>query len=142
MQRIALDVLQIIKHVWRISQRLHIKTFRSTVAAALPPKSGLNRMSYPFISLSTVSFTRGMLLGSLISLMLRREDGVKYLANTTHTPLKRECNAAEANQRHAKQNTLPLAVNKSPEQRKDQKSKVIFPDPPHRNSFEVASGGE
>lgn len=37
---------------------------------SLPPKSGLNRMSYPFISLSTVSFTRGILLGSLISLTL------------------------------------------------------------------------
>lgn len=39
----------------------------------LPPKSGLNRMSYPFISLSTVSFTRGILLGSFISLTLGRE---------------------------------------------------------------------
>lgn len=32
-------------------------------------------MSYPFISLSTVSFTRGILLGSLISLTLGREKG-------------------------------------------------------------------
>lgn len=38
---------------------------------SLPPKSGLNRMSYPFISLSTVSFTKGILLGSFKSLTLR-----------------------------------------------------------------------
>ena len=31
----------------------------------LPPKSGLKRMSYPFSSLSTVSFTNDILLGSL-----------------------------------------------------------------------------
>lgn len=31
-------------------------------------------MSYPFISRSTVSFTRGILLGSLISLTLRRRN--------------------------------------------------------------------
>ena len=68
-------------------RRSHPRVDGAAAAAALPPKSGLNRMSYPFISLSTVSFTRGMLLGSLISLMLRREDGgVKYLAHTgTHT---------------------------------------------------------
>lgn len=38
-------------------------------------------MSYPFISLSTVSFTRGMLLGSLISFTLQKERrGVKWLS--------------------------------------------------------------
>lgn len=46
---------------------------------SLPPKSGLNRMSYPFISLSTVSFTRGILLGSLISLTLGREEREKKI---------------------------------------------------------------
>ena len=39
----------------------------------LPPKSGLNRMSYPFISLSTVSLTSGILLGSLRSFALHGE---------------------------------------------------------------------
>lgn len=50
-------------------------TFPFFSVCSLPPKSGLNRMSYPFISLSTVSFTRGILLGSLISLTLGREKG-------------------------------------------------------------------
>lgn len=52
---------------------------------SLPPKSGLNRMSYPFNSLSTVSFTRGILLGSLISLTLLRERwcNAKQLINIT-----------------------------------------------------------
>ena len=38
---------------------------KKTTAAHIPPKSGLSRMSYPFSSLSTVSFTKDMLPGSL-----------------------------------------------------------------------------
>lgn len=44
---------------------LGLKTDPQTAAAHIPPKSGLSRMSYPFSSLSTVSFTKDMLPGSL-----------------------------------------------------------------------------
>lgn len=44
---------------------MDFKTDKQTAAALIPPKSGLSRMSYPFSSLSTVSFTKDMLPGSL-----------------------------------------------------------------------------
>lgn len=44
---------------------MNFKTDKQTAAALIPPKSGLSRMSYPFSSLSTVSFTKDMLPGSL-----------------------------------------------------------------------------
>lgn len=40
--------------------------FLNIIIHSSPPKSGLSRISYPFISLSTVSFTTGILLGSLL----------------------------------------------------------------------------
>lgn len=65
------QILRFIKHVLRVT-RVWKHDIPFSICL-LPPKSGLNRMSYPFISLSTVSFTSGILLGSLISLTLGRK---------------------------------------------------------------------
>lgn len=68
------QILRFIKHVLHVRRawKHHIPVFILNFSS-LPPKSGLNRMSYPFISLSTVSFTRGILLGSFRSLTLGRK---------------------------------------------------------------------
>lgn len=81
------QILQFIKHALHVRRaRKHDIPF---LICSLPPKSGLNRMSYPFISLSTVSFTKGILLGSLISLTLWRKRwcNAKQLINITRQAL-------------------------------------------------------
>lgn len=82
--------------MYRTSGGRENMTFPFSICS-LPPKSGLNRMSYPFISLSTVSFTRGILLGSLISLMLRR----KGWCNARKEPHIKKNSALMSRARHA-----------------------------------------
>lgn len=98
--------------------------------ALLPPKSGLNRMSYPFISLSTVSFTRGMLLGSLISFTLEEERRGEMVITGMNV------SDAEIKKINANWNLL-LSPHQSHHEGKSQNPKVVFPDPPHVDGFEI-----